>query len=62
MQEYWSGLPGTLQGIVPNQGLNPRLLCFLHWQAGFFLPLAPPGKPVNLLYSNIKLSIKKKCA
>ena len=20
-----------LQGIFPNQGLNPNLLCFLHW-------------------------------
>ena len=25
---------------------NPRLLCFLHWQAGSF-PLAPSGKPSN---------------
>ena len=23
---------GFLQGIFPTQGLNPRLLCFLHWQ------------------------------
>ena len=33
-----------LQGIFPTQGLNTRLLCLLHWQAGS-LPLAPPGKP-----------------
>ena len=30
-----------LQGIFPNQGLNPLLL---HWQANS-LPLAPPQKP-----------------
>ena len=33
-----------LQRFFPTQGLNPRLLCLLHWQAGS-LPLAPPGKP-----------------
>ena len=31
-----------LQGIFPTQGLNPHLLCLLHWQVGS-LPLAPPG-------------------
>ena len=31
------------RGIFPTQGLNPRLLRLLHWQAGS-LPLAPPGK------------------
>ena len=41
------GCHTLLQGIFPNQGSNPRLLCLLHWQAGS-LPLAPPGKP--LLY------------
>ena len=35
---------GFPEGIFLTQGLNPRLLCFLHWQAGS-LPLAPPGKP-----------------
>ena len=35
-QEYWSGLPCPFlpQGIFLTQGLNPRLLCLLHWQAG----------------------------
>ena len=23
-----------LQGIFPTEGLNPHLLCLLHWQAG----------------------------
>ena len=38
------GCHALLQGIFPIQGLNPRLLHLLHWQAGS-LPLAPPGKP-----------------
>ena len=42
-QEYWSGLPFPAQGDLPTQGLNPRLLCLLHWQVGS-LPLAPPRK------------------
>ena len=33
-----------LQGIFMTQGLNPHLLCLLHWQASS-LPPAPPGKP-----------------
>ena len=32
-QEYWSGLPFLLPGVFPTQGLNPCLLCLLHWQA-----------------------------
>ena len=43
-QKYWSGLPCQLPGIFPTQGLNPYLLCLLHWQAGS-LPPAPPGEP-----------------
>ena len=44
-QEYWSGLPFPPPGIFPTQGLNPCLLCLLHWQVGS-LPLVPPGKPM----------------
>ena len=33
-----------LQGIVPTQGSNPRLLGLLHCQAGS-LPAEPPRKP-----------------
>ena len=40
------GCHALLQGIFPTQGLNPHLLCLLHWQADSF-PLAPPGKPRN---------------
>ena len=35
------GCHALLQGIFPTQGLNPRLLHLLHWQAGS-LPLVPP--------------------
>ena len=44
-QIYWSGCHSLLQGIFLTQGLNPRLLGLLHWQAGS-LPLVPPGKPM----------------
>ena len=37
-----------LQGIFPTQGSNPHLLCLLHWQVDS-LPLAPPGKPKDLI-------------
>ena len=37
------GCHALLQGIFPTQGLNPSLLCLLHWQAST-LPLAPPGR------------------
>ena len=45
-QAYWNGLPYPPPGDLPTQGLNPSLLCLLHWQAGS-LPLAPPGKPIK---------------
>ena len=33
-QVYWSGLPCPSLVIFPTQGLNPHLLCLLHWQVG----------------------------
>ena len=42
----------ALQGIFLTQGLNPRLLGLLHWQAGF-LPLSPPGKLEKMLNQGI---------
>ena len=41
--EYWSGLPFPPPGDLPDSGINPRLLCRLHWQADSF-PIVPPGK------------------
>ena len=38
-----------LQGIFMTRGLNPHLLCLLHWQVGS-LPLAPPRKPHSIGY------------
>ena len=38
------GCHALLQGIFLTQGLNPCLLCVLHWQVGS-LPLVPPGEP-----------------
>ena len=29
-QEYWSGFPPP--GDIPNPGVNPTLVCLLHWQ------------------------------
>ena len=54
-QEYWSELPFTPSGNLPNPGLNLHLLGFLHWQVGT-LPLAPPGKPLSSLQMNIPQS------
>ena len=31
-QEYWSGLPLSTPGDLPNPGSNPHLLCLLHRQ------------------------------
>ena len=47
------GCHALLQGIFPAQGLNPRLLRLLHWQAGS-LPLAPLGKSLTLLNTSEK--------
>ena len=33
-QEYWSGSPCPPPGDLPDPGMNPRLLCLLHLQAG----------------------------
>ena len=38
------GCQALLQGIFLTQGLNPCLLCLLHWQEGS-LPPVPCGKP-----------------
>ena len=44
-----------LQEILLPQGLNPNLLCLLHWQMGS-LPLAPPGKPQDT-WTSVDLGI-----
>ena len=46
------GYHALLQGIFPTQGLNPRLLCLLHWQVDS-VPTVPPGKPFYFTYDNV---------
>ena len=45
-QDNCSRLPCPPQGDLPDPGIEPMSLTFLHWQAGS-LPLVPPGKPQN---------------
>ena len=40
------GCRALLQGILPTQGSNARLLCLLRVQAAS-LPVEPPGRPIN---------------
>ena len=51
------GCHALVQGIFLTQGLNQRLLCLLHRQAGS-LQLAPPGKPSQLQCTAIKKILK----
>ena len=46
-QESWSGLPFPTQGIFLTQGLNPRGLHLLHWQADS-LPVVLPANLLSL--------------
>ena len=41
-QEYWSGWPFPPPGDLPEPGIEPCLLCLLHWQADS-LPLVWDG-------------------
>ena len=43
-EEYWSGLPFPSLRDLPDPGIKPVSLIFLHWQVGS-LPVGPPGKP-----------------
>ena len=43
-QEYCRGLPFPTPRDLSDPGIQPHLLCFLHWQVDS-LPLVPPGKP-----------------
>ena len=58
-QEYWSGLPCSPPGDLPNPGTEPRSPAL---QADY-LPSEPPGKPLgssqNRFYSGLLLSEKR---
>ena len=45
-----------LQGIIRTQGLNPGLLCLLHWQADS-LPLRHLGSPGPSRFSPVQLCV-----
>ena len=51
-QEYWSGLPCPPPGDLPDPGVEPASLTSPGLAGGFSLPLAPPGKPIYVIYDN----------
>ena len=44
-QEYWSGLPFSTPGDIPNSGIEPVFTAL----AGGFFTTEPAGKPVLLI-------------
>ena len=60
----WVGSPFLLPGIFLTQGLNPHLLCLLHWQADS-LPLCRQGslgKHAKWLQSSLTLCSPTDCS
>ena len=55
-QEYGVGCLALLQGVFPTEGLNPCLLCLLHWQVGS-LPLENLGNSVHTIYYKVMPNI-----
>ena len=53
-QEYWSELPCSPPGNLPDPRIKARLLGLLHWLPGSW-PLTPPGKP-----KGTTITLKKK--
>ena len=45
-QEYWSGLPFSSPGNLPDPGIEPMSLVSPALQVDS-IPLAPPGKPIS---------------
>ena len=48
-QEYWSGLPCSPPGDLPNTAIESTSH-LEHWQVGF-IPIVPPGQPMDLSYT-----------
>ena len=55
-QEYWSGLPFSPPGDLPNPGIGPASSA----SAGRFFTTEPPGKPHNHLDIHIKVQKSNK--
>ena len=55
-QEHWSGLPFPSPRHLPNPGIKPVSLCFLHWQADS-LPLVAPEKVKVKSLSHVQLFV-----
>ena len=51
-QEYWSGLPIPPPGGLPDPGVGPYLLCFLHWQVDS-VPLSHLGNSVVIFRGEV---------
>ena len=60
-QEYWCGLPCPPPGIFPPQGLNPGLLCLLHWLAHGFFPTSAPWKAPRVAHYFLNLKHEGMC-
>ena len=48
-QEYWSGLPFSSPGNLPDPGIEPMSLASPVLAGGFFTP-EPPGKTFIVVY------------
>ena len=57
-QEYWSRLPCSPPGDLPDLGIKPASLIFLHWQAGS-LPLVLPRKPTLYICVYVNMPLEK---
>ena len=50
-QKYWSGLPCSSPGHLPNQGSSLCLFCLLHWQAHFACLFVFSSYTIAVIYS-----------
>ena len=53
LQEFWSGLSCPPPGDLPNSGMEPGSLA-LQVES---LPSEPPGKPMYIIYTYLKMYI-----
>ena len=60
-QEYWSGLPFSTPGDLPNPGIKPTSLVYPALARGFFTT-APAGKPGNKVKRPLILQLSLRMA